>query len=387
MVSVQGVHSGRFSARKVLRTARIVVLAALLAASALLNYWSHQGDPRFFRFLSSPVGREVAHWFGWWRSPLEVPVPDKSEHAYSRRERNIKEAIEHVLDEKADADPAYAQSATYEVRYRDIQFRQEFADLPLYLYPPYAIITDLPAPEVDRTMAALRDIHDEFNRTFAPLTSRRPKHELIHLLYFSDKSAYRGYVRQHDQDLENSSGFYSPTVNRLVLFHQDHGVVEDSEIDPVTLLTVRHESAHQLLFTLGVHSQHRIENEWLMEGLASYCETPELGGIDPLQANLLQYQRQRGRLIPIRDLVNHRSDRGLLAYKPAQLAYGESWSLVHFLMQDAYRKDFFAYIRYLRDTDSFQAVRREERFLTLCRHLGLSPGELEREWMTHVQSL
>jgi len=327
------------------------------------------------------MGTACAHVFGWWRSPLECPLPDKRDRNLTPTERNLKRAIEDSVNQRAEA----FIDLPYRVSYRDVVFRQEFPDMPLYLYPPYAIISDSPSDETDLVATAIREMHLKFRETFCLLMTQAPEGELIHILFFSAEDEYRDYQDLFAHAMLNTSGFYSPAVNRLVLYRQPASAIENK--NGMCLITIRHEAAHQLFFTYGIHSRHRVENEWLIEGLASYCETPRLGGVDPVQLRLLTDSYSQETLIPIAHLVNHRSEGGLLAYKPAELAYAQAWSLVHFLMSDEHRTAFFAYIRYLRSTQSFSEVCKKSRIEILCRHIGISPTQLDQDWTHYVEDL
>ena len=363
------------------RGIRLTSLLGILVAASTLHYWSQQGDPRFYSFLHSPIGSICAQVFGWWGSPLERPLPDKSDRHLTSAERTLKRVIEHSLSHCAEE----LVDHPYRVRYRDVAFRQEFLETPLYLYPPYAIISDIPRDETDLVARAIREVHLHFRETFSSLMTQAPKSELIHILFFSAEDEYRDYQKRFAHAMRNSSGFYSPSVNRLVLHRQPASTLDQNEA--IDLTTMRHEAAHQLFFTFGIHSQHRVENEWLIEGLASYCEPPELGGVVPDQLRRLEDALSQDTIIPITDLVNHRSEGGLLAYKPAELAYAQAWSLVHFLMSNERRAAFFAYIRYLRTPQSFSEISEKSRIEILCRYLGISPTQLDQDWTHYVEDL
>ena len=373
--------------RRILRGIRLLLLLGILALTTTLNVWSRQGDPRFFAFLSSPAGRVIANVFGWWRSPLERPPLLKSDRFMTAAERVIQGDIEGAVAARVRATHPSVKRIPYEITYRDVKFRKELPGLRMVVHPPYLVLTDAPEIEVDRTVEVLRALRGEMHQAFGPLYTRSPRRELIHLAYFADSDAYLAYQTEQARTMKDTSGFYSPTMNRLVLFRQASGPSAGHPLGTQTTMTARHEAAHQFLFTYGVHSPHRIENEWLLEGLASYCEPGRLGGCDGGQVRLLQTTADAGQLIPLRGLVNHRNNRGLLAYKPAELAYGQSWALVHFLMQDAYRDGFFKYVSYIRDTAHFRDVKDADRFTLLAGLLNLRPSELESRWHDHVRGL
>ena len=361
--------------RKWFRRVRTAGLLVLLVEAARLNSWSRQGDPRFYAFLNSAGGAACARVFGWWSSPLERPVPDRADARLSARERDIKATMQHGLDQ------CTGHPGSYRVQYRDILFRQEYAETPLHLYPPYLIVSELPAPVMDRTMGALSDVYSGFLEQFGPLVTRDPRGELIHLLCFASQADYADYQRRYARWLEDTSGFYSPSVNRLVLYR------DPGDESSLPLLTIRHEAAHQLFYAYGVHSVHNIENDWLIEGLACYCETPRVGGSDAGQVSMLLRALANGTTLPLSSLINHHGQDGLLACKPAELAYAQAWSLVHLLMTDAFRDRFFNYIRFVRAPESFPAVRTPPRIELLCRHLQLSPDALQTAWEDHLGAL
>ena len=170
-------------------------------------------------------------------------------------------------------------------------------------------------------------------------------------------------------------------VNRLVLHRQTGDDFDD------TLAIVRHEASHQFFFTYGVHSQHRVENEWLIEGLACYCEASIFGARDKTQLAILQEGRKFEDRVNLSQLVNHHSTRGLLGYKATEVAYGESWALIHFLMQPERRHHFFSYIRHLRNPANFRQTQCVERIDLLAEFLNMTPAELETESKRYLATL
>ena len=77
--------------------------------------------------------------------------------------------------------------------------------------------------------------------------------------------------------------------------------------------TIRHEGTHQLLFKYGIHSSHHVEHEWLVEGLATYCEMPRVGDIDRIRLGRVIEKQEDYALIPLEELVNARQTGGFMA--------------------------------------------------------------------------
>jgi len=314
-----------------------------------------------------------------------------------------------------------------DISYRDVRFKMEYPEMNLYKRPPYTIVSDEKYFHVENAVRLLRGLQEEFVETFNPLIERDRARDNIQVLFFSNEAAFRECQQRYAPRMESSVGFYSPWADRFVVFNQrnseqmyEFGRLLDAQArrylanermyggvsrirhwkeeagrrmaglaEEQTRATIRHEGAHQLLFTYGIHSEHRIENEWLYEGLAVYCETPELGRTSPYRVALLKAALAEDRLIPLPQLVNHRSRSGLFEFgaeEEAELAYTQSGMLVHFLMQPAYREAFFDYIRFIRGRQNFSAVLRQSRHELLCRMLDVEPEAFSRAWQTRIKT-
>jgi len=315
------------------------------------------------------------------------------------------------------------------ISYRDVRFSMEFPGMKFYKRPPYTILTDESWFRVQHVVENLMRLYRQFVLDFGSLFTSADHGRDIQVVFFSDETRYREYERKYAPCMEGSSGFYSPWADRLIVFNQntaqrvararsklakeearyraaysnqprvlaqvdtwkqeaERNISQTAEQQ--TLSTIRHEGAHQLFFSFGVHSVNRIENEWLFEGLATYCETPRIGDKDPTRIRTLHKAMDARKLILLEKIVNLRSEGGLMSLgSPEQVELGsaEAWSLVHFLMTPPRKDAFFDYIRYLRDPKNFEEVRDMPRINLLCRFLGLTPEELDEQWRTYVAEL
>lgn len=365
--------------RRIYRLSRIGLLLVILGLATQLNRWSQEEHPRFFQFMKTPTGRLVANIFGAWRPAEERPPVIKPDFLMTRAEKKMRREIEvEVGKQIRDAHP-FAEKSPYRIAYRDVKFRSELPHLNMFVVPPYFILTDAEQEDVEPTINELKSLQHEIREVFSPLFTRLPEKELVHVAYFKNRHWYESYQRRHARQMEQTSGYYNPSANLLVLSEQPPPADPALGMDQ-TLATARHEATHQFFFTHGIHSIHRIENEWLIEGLANYCETKPIGAIDEGQRQLFQAAANENQLIKISHLVNHRNERGLLAYRPTELAYAQSLLLVQFLMTDQNRPEFFKYMRHIRNPDHFREVRDANRFHLLAEFLGLRPSELEDRW-------
>ncbi len=452
---------------------RAAVLGLALAWAIILFWWNREGDPRFYRFVKTAPGRAVARVFRWYGPAQGGALENKTEEQMTPRERAVKKSIEeslraaaptHVLVFKnnrimegrlVEEKPAYVVFAeTYgeqnalamnvgrnrireivavtnelpEVTYRDVRFQMEFPTFKLHRDPPYTILTREPFFRVQHSVEILKKLYGDVLSTFDELVTRTNVSDNIQVLFFSEEKDYEKYRLKYAPQMEDTSGFYSPWADRLVVFNQSSseqlkriearlGAAEASyrsegaspdvqaelEVwrvemqrniarfaEAETQKVLRHEGAHQLLLTYGVQSENHIENDWVIEGLATYCETPEPGDADAYRTAMLRRAQEIGGLIGLEELVNLRSEDGLLslgARARVQLGYSQAWALTRLLMQPEFREAFFEYFRFLRDPANFREVRRTPAMDLLCRFIELTPVDLDARYVSYIRSL
>ncbi|MBV8309799.1 MAG: DUF1570 domain-containing protein [Planctomycetaceae bacterium] len=137
-------------------------------------------------------------------------------------------------------------------------------------------------------------------------------------------------------------GHYDLETNRLVIFDfrsQQTAIVAQAE--RVNLFTLVHETAHQLSFNTGILNRQVDLPVCVSEGLATYVELwrpgvkNAIGGVNRPRMEAL---RQAVDWIQIGDLL---ADDTAFEPKTAQLAYAESWLLVHYLLRAGSRQPRF----------------------------------------------
>lgn len=452
----------------------MLVLGVILGSAIVLYKWSRDDDPRFYAFLKTRPGQFLSRVFRWRGAWSAVPMVEKTEQQMSSEELVTKRALEEELRAEfptheltfntgqkvrgwvREEKPAYVvfaesyrqsggvsiqvrrerierlvplTNAIPPVTYRDVRLKMEFPAFGFYRRRPYAILTDESYFGVEHSVRALQEMYRQFVQAFGELITNLARSQDIQVLFFSKEAQYRSYQDRYAPDMQASSGFYSPLIDRLVVYNQATsdqitrafaGLEEEAAkfrdlaasdasaaaqlaawkkdterrirnfAENQTLSTIRHEGAHQLFYTCGVHSENRMENEWLVEGLATYCETQRLGDKDPVRAASIKRALSGNSLIPLEEIVSFRDPRGLMSFGPqerVELAYAESWALVHFLMQDDRRSAFFDYIRYLRTPANFRDVRKARPLDLLCQFLGMGPEEVSKAWADYLAGL
>ena len=137
-------------------------------------------------------------------------------------------------------------------------------------------------------------------------------------------------------------GHYDLETNRLVIFDfRPRQQAIAARAERVNLFTLVHETAHQLSFNTGILNRQVDLPVCVSEGLATYVELwrpgvkNAIGGVNRPRIEAL---RQAVDWIQIGDLL---VDDTAFEPKTEQLAYAESWLLVHYLLRASSRQPRF----------------------------------------------
>jgi len=137
-------------------------------------------------------------------------------------------------------------------------------------------------------------------------------------------------------------GHYDRETNRLVIFDvrpQKELATEDAA--RVDLFSLVHETAHLLSFNTGILNRQAVVPLCVCEGLATYVELwgPRVkNGIGGVNGPRMEAMQQAVDWIPIGDLL---ADDDAFEPKTVQLAYAESWLLVHYLLHEKAQQQRF----------------------------------------------
>jgi hypothetical protein len=301
-----------------------------------------------------------------------------------------------------------------EISRRDVRFHMQFPQKNFYKSPPYTIISEESFFAVEDIVKQLQTLYVQITETFKPLITSGARKADIQLLVLSNADEYATYRTRYAFDLEGSSGFYSHSMDQMVVYHQrGSSWVQDgkgriaslerqyqdtlrteqarrelvrwknteqrkllAEAHRATHSTIRHEGAHQLLFTLGIQNAAQSGRAWVTEGLAVYCETERVGQLNLRRRDELKEAWAAGRVIPLRRLMSERRFK-------TSLEYAEAWALMHLLMHPEYRNGFFDYLDWLRMNPGPAKNSVEE----LTRFLPVTFPELEEKWMACLRRL
>jgi hypothetical protein len=273
----------------------------------------------------------------------------------------------------------------------------------------------------------LQKLHTNFVARFGGLTGGLGLPDHVQVLLLTDEAAFRAYRKKSALRQSNLMGFYQMATQRLVVFDQRYTAAmddilarlawqgeksqvqarSDADADQIRLFflaqacgamreaeggnlrILRHEGAHQLFHTSGILAEGATPG-WLAEGLAQWYETFAPGSVSFELSSRLKAALERQRLIPLAELLGHRSKSQQGFYdgdRQADLAYAEAWSLVRLLLQPSRQEKFFDYLKYLRRLENAPDLRRTPPLDLLCRFLGGTPAELETRWKESIEKL
>jgi hypothetical protein len=215
-----------------------------------------------------------------------------------------------------------------------------------------------------------------------------PEHRLT-VITLKDDLAYQAYSGNDPGSVVG--GHYDLDTNRLVMFDfRPKGNGPGAVADPlrVNLMTLVHETTHLLCFNTGLLSRKAEVPNWVSEGLATYAEmwSPAnlsrqkrvpIGAINRPWLDCLKISETPR--ISLANLIA--SDKWFGEDdKTAQMAYAESWLLVHFLLKKERKGRFQAYLEGLPgEGTASQRIEYAEKHLGSLKNLDRELGrEIKR---------
>ncbi len=140
--------------------------------------------------------------------------------------------------------------------------------------------------------------------------------------------------------------------------------------------TIVHEATHQIAFNCGLHTRLSDCPLWFSEGIAVFCETPDLrsakgwsgmGGVNPMRLpQFRQYLRQRPS-DSLRTLIS--TDKRFRDRSQGLDAYAEAWALTYFLIRQ-HSKQYVEYLRMLSAKKPILTDTPQDRIVQFERHFG-----------------
>jgi hypothetical protein len=235
----------------------------------------------------------------------------------------------------------------------------------------------------------------------------KPEFPLVAVV-FADKPSY---VRYSEKTLGNSAdsiiGYYEPeTTNRIIMYDLaselgDAGRRGGPSLRitqflgrpnaPGAVSTIVHEATHQIAFNSGLHQRLSDCPKWFSEGIAMYCETPDLrgskgwagiGAVNPIRlSEFRQFLQLRRPVKSLKSLIV--DDERLISTDQVIDAYAESWALTYFLIHK-HPKQYVAYLKVLSRKQPLVKDGPAKRLAEFVDHFGPLDA-LESEFVNYME--
>lgn len=156
--------------------------------------------------------------------------------------------------------------------------------------------------------------------------------------------------------------------------------------------TVQHEVSHQVLWNIGFHNpdQFFANPRWLAEGTAQLFETistgksSNVGAVNKSRLKAYRALEAAKKLFPLKDFVS--SARFFEAPDDMQIAYPESWALVHYLNR-VKRDELRAYVAILNKRPVDYEPKLEQELKDFEKAFGKLDAKWEKKWQQWMKQV
>ena len=234
-----------------------------------------------------------------------------------------------------------------------------------------------------------------------------PDHPLV-MVIFADRASFEQYAAEEvGEAVRTIFAYYSLKTNRIAMYDliqlppsrnsvSSNTAIRQALAQPGSyrhVATVIHEAAHQLANNCGLFRRYADVPYWLAQGLATYCEAPDLtsrrGWRSIGQLNQMRLASFRKSLSkrPSGRLASYIADNERLTdtVEGAE-AYSEAWALTYYLSQK-HQAQFVGYTQMLSRKSPFIWDSPKTRLEEFKRFFGNDLGQLETEFLEYMLHL
>lgn len=221
---------------------------------------------------------------------------------------------------------------------------------------------------------------------------------------------HQQFVKYAAQDgltqTEGLSGYYERRTNRVALYDNGQAVTKNitgSGVDDFIVAkageatslqdTMIHEATHQVAYNVGLHSRTGQTPKWIVEGLATVFEHPDMRGASQTSPAMRRVNRERyvwfGNYVKSRrkagSLVDVIANEGNFSRNVLD-AYSESWALTFFLMETR-GVQYTKYLQKIADRDPMHRYSALERINDFKESFDCELEEMERDFLRYFEKL
>jgi hypothetical protein len=231
------------------------------------------------------------------------------------------------------------------------------------------------------------------------------------VVIFGDKESYLRYAREELGTAANSAiGYYSFQSNRITMYdltgmqslrredtrrgsaHDISAMLSQPEAAPL-VATIVHEATHQIAFNCGLQIRYADNPVWLAEGLAMFCETPDLfsnrswsgiGRVNYDRWDLYRNNANNDKVLPLQSLIVN--DDRFRNSRTAVDAYAEAWAWTYFLAT-WHTNEFVAYMKDIAKKPLLISDDKKGRLADFTKHFGNDFKALEDEFYRRMSRI
>lgn len=264
------------------------------------------------------------------------------------------------------------------------------------------------AEDAGRLFERLKSVFENYIRRQAGFDPEQPKQPLIAVIFKSQDQYVKAMQPQMGVMARMTAGVYVPRTNRMYMFDnfggrdaawfsRATGATRKSAGEIAHLLamdnisTVIHEGIHQVAFNVGFHDRNISNPVWLVEGIATVMEVPELDekgkwvGIGQINWDRAESLKKQWSDIPegfLRQLIQ--DDQFLRSPSTAELGYAEGWALTYYLIKSR-KKEFMKFINDINSREVLVPYTSEERLADFRSAFGESPEQMEPDFRRFME--
>ena len=263
------------------------------------------------------------------------------------------------------------------------------------------------AEESGRLFERLKNVFENYIRRQAGFDPKQPKLPLIAVIFKSQAEYVKAMQREIGPVARVTAGVYVPRTNRMYMFDmfggrdaawfkRATGATKKSADEIASLLatdnisTVIHEGVHQVAFNCGFHDRNITNPVWLVEGLATLMEVPELDdkgrwvGIGQINWDRADSLREHWNGLP-EGMINRliKDDSLIRSSQTADLGYSEAWALTYYLIK-SHKKEYMKYINRINAREVLVPYPPEERITDFREAFGETPDQMEPDFRRFI---
>lgn len=231
------------------------------------------------------------------------------------------------------------------------------------------------------------------------------------VVIFGDKNTYLQYAREElGQAAGTAIGYYSLQSNRITMYdltgmqalrredskrgslHDITAMLSEPEAAP-QVATIVHEATHQIAFNCGLQKRFVDNPVWLAEGMAMFCETPDLfsnrswsgiGKVNYDRWDLYRENANANRVGTLKSIIV--DDTRFRNPRTAVDAYAEAWAWTYFLIT-WHTDEFVAYLKEMADKPLLTPADKKQRLAEFTKHFGDDFTKLEDEFYRRMSRI